>query len=415
MPGKRDPKPATPSQVVTRLRFRTTASTQTPRLARVEPIQGGSDSASPRVPDTPARTRAGELIDRARATREMDQRQLIDALGAFTQGIAQDRAAAAAAFQQLTAQNQALIGILQAQQAQPAPAAPGVAPVAVPPRISQSVVETIPVFSGGLSDFPQDFVDCVDRIAVAEGWNDQQRIQVAVRRLDKTAKEWHNHSGHNQNTWADWSARLVDNFSPRIPYGDWMRQVQERKQRPGESGIQYALEKRKLLRLAPVPLGDAQTVAFLINGLSRWQHEGAMSANPPANFEDFLVRIRELESLDISAGPVHPQAPPVATASAVPFFSPVIPPPTPAPLMDLNRNLAAFEERLLAEFSSRLNALSVTPRPVVPGAPIPPGPVRVGRGRGAASLPDSRECYRCHLIGHIARDCPSAPKGPAGR
>ena len=140
-----------------------------------------------------------------------------------------------------------------------------------------------------------------------------------------------------------------------------MRQVQERRQRPGESGIEYALEKRKLLRVAPVPLGDAQTVAFLIHGLARWQHEGAMSANPPANFEDFLARIRELESLDISAGPPQPPFYPVATAAAVPSFSPSIPPPAPPPLVDLNRNLEAFGRKLLTEFTSRMAGLTAAP------------------------------------------------------
>ena len=138
----------------------------------------------------------------------MDPRDFLDAIAGLTNTIMQDRAAAAADIQQLVAQNQALVGLLQAQQAQPpAPApAPAAPPAAAPPRVSQSVVETIPVFNGGVGDFPQDFVDCVDRIAAVEGWNDQQRIQVAVRRLAKTAKDWHNHSGHNQAAWADWSA-----------------------------------------------------------------------------------------------------------------------------------------------------------------------------------------------------------------
>ena len=344
----------------------------------------------------------------------MDPRDFLDAIAGLTNTIMQDRAAAAADIQQLVAQNQALVGLLQAQQVQPPAPAPAAPPAPAPPRVSQSVVETIPVFNGGVGDFPQDFVDCVDRIAAVEGWNDQQRIQVAVRRLAKTAKDWHNHSGHNQAAWADWSAQLINNFSPRIPYGEWMRQVQERRQRPGESGIEYALDKRKLLRVAPVPLDDAQVVAFLINGLSRWQHEGAMSANPPADFEGFLTRIRELESLDISACSAHPQAPPVATAAAAPIFSPYVPPPATAPLNDLNRNLAAFGERLMAEFTARMNGLAVTPRPTTPVAPTSPGPVRAGRGRGAPTGYDPRECYRCRRTGHIARDCPVPPKGSAG-
>ena len=83
-----------------------------------------------------------------------------------------------------------------------------------------------------------------------------------------------------------------------------------------------------------------------------------MSANPPANFEDFLARNRELESLDISAGPPQPPFYPVATAAAVPSFSPSIPPPAPPPLVDLNRNLEAFGRKLLTEFTSRMAGLT---------------------------------------------------------
>ena len=144
-------------------------------------------------------------------------------------------------------------------------------------------------------DFPQDFVDFVDRVAVAEGWTDAERIQVAARRLLKTALDWHVHTGHTHVAWADWSAAFTTNFSPRLHVGEWLRLVEERRQKVDESGIEYALDKYKLLRVAPIPLNNEKMVTFLIDGLASWQHVSAMTANRPANVTDFIQQIRALE------------------------------------------------------------------------------------------------------------------------
>lgn len=350
-------------------------------------------NATANAPATPT-PRKSYTRGRGRPVPPVMDQQLIAALQALTTQLDQGRAAAAGQQQALVNQNQNLIDLLNQHvnnNANPQP------------QIAQSLVETIPRFEGAKTDFPQDFVDCVNRVAAAEGWNDQQTIQVASRRLAKTAMEWHVHAGHNHATWNLWSAALLNNFNPRVPYGVWMAQVQERRQRPGESGIEYALDKRKLLRLAPVPLNDEQTVAFLISGLAKWQHEGAMSANRPANFDAFLTRIRDLEAMDVSTGPAYSGTTPVATAvAAYPPPIPInIPPPMPVPPLDLNQTLAAFGEKLIASMETRLG-LAAGGRSHVAST----GPPSAGRGRGGSPRTDSRVCYVCHRTGHIARFCP---------
>ena len=125
------------------------------------------------------------------------------------------------------------------------------APAAVA-RVTAAVVDSIPCFEGKLMDFSQVFIDFVDRVAVAEGWTDAQRIQVTARRLLKTALDWHIHIGHAHATWNDWSLEFTANFSPRLSVSEWLHLVEDRRQKSGESGIEYALDKHKVLRVAPI-------------------------------------------------------------------------------------------------------------------------------------------------------------------
>ena len=228
---------------------------------------------------------------------------LIDALTRLATAMANDRQTAQNQAQQLvTAMNQqttqaaALVTALNAQAAAvPGAAVPGAgAPAAaVIPRISATAVESIPRFEGGLKDFPQDFVEMVERVAVAENWTDAQHIQVAARRLSKTTWEWHIHAGHAFADWNAWSVAFVANFSPRLNFGEWHRLVEERRQKIGESGIEYALDKHKLLHVSPIPLNDQQMVSFLIEGLANWQHVAAMMSDIPGDVTEFIQQRRQ--------------------------------------------------------------------------------------------------------------------------
>ncbi|EFX65435.1 hypothetical protein DAPPUDRAFT_333187 [Daphnia pulex] len=220
-------------------------------------------------------------------------------------------------------------------------------------------------------DFPQDFVDFVDRVAVAEGWTDAQRIQIAARRLLKTALQWHIHTGHTHATWAAWSGAFTTNFSPRLHVGEWLRLVEERRQKVDESDIEYALDKHKLLRVAPIPLNDEKMVAFLIDGLASWQHVAAMTANRPANVPQFIQRIRELETLGIASrvvpppahGPVAPPwAPPVVPPVAPPAAPTTTPPVAPPSAPDLNATLAAFGNQLVNQLTAQFNKMAIGSR-----------------------------------------------------
>ncbi|EFX64061.1 hypothetical protein DAPPUDRAFT_334635 [Daphnia pulex] len=297
---------------------------------------------------------------------------------------------------------------------------------AATPRVAAAAVESIPCFEGKLMDFPQDFVDFVDRVAVAEGWTDAQRIQIAARRLLKTALQWHIHTGHTHATWAAWSGAFTTNFSPRLHVGEWLRLVEERRQKVDESDIEYALDKHKLLRVAPIPLNDEKMVAFLIDGLASWQHVAAMTANRPANVPQFIQRIRELETLGIASrvvpppahGPVAPPwAPPVVPPVAPPAAPTTTPPVAPPSAPDLNATLAAFGNQLVNQLTAQFNKMAIGSRGAGSGGGGGDRGGRSGGDRGGGGWvdPSKRKCYSCEAIGHIARHCPTkSGKGPTG-
>ncbi|KZR98611.1 Uncharacterized protein APZ42_005887, partial [Daphnia magna] len=116
-------------------------------------------------------------------------------------------------------------------------------------------------------------------------------------------------------------------------------------------------EKQKLLRVSPIPLNNELMVSFLIDGLAKWQHVAAMTADIPGDVTEFIQRIRTLETLsvasraDIFPPPPGPAGPPVIPAT----------PPT----QDFAAALSTFGDKLVNQIAAQFNKLSI------------------GRGRGA--------------------------------
>lgn len=233
---------------------------------------------------------------------------LIRALTTLTAAIMTERAAHRTRHDDLLAtldvqrtENTTLRGLVNTQQA-----------AAVRP--TASVVETISYFKGKIDDDVRGFVDHVERVATSEGWTADHRLHVAIRRLKRTALQWHLKSGHVHATWADWSGAIVTGFSRRLLFSEWNRMIETRVQKPNESGMEYALDKNRLCRLSPTSLREQESIPYLINGLARWEHVVAMTAAAPNDIASFITRIRELEHLGVMARPeVTPIPPPKPT------------------------------------------------------------------------------------------------------
>ena len=112
---------------------------------------------------------------------------------------------------------------------------------------------------------------------------------------------------------------FVNSFTWWLSFLEWSQMVASRKQRAGESALEYVLEKLQLCRLSPMTLDDVQIFQFLINGFNGWEHAAILTAAMPATVNNFLERVRDLERFGIVAliDTVQSLVPPVHTSSFV--------------------------------------------------------------------------------------------------
>ncbi|KAI9558351.1 hypothetical protein GHT06_015104 [Daphnia sinensis] len=286
-----------------------------------------------------------------------DNAALIAALQGFTTAVATD---ATARQNQMTQLLQVIGGQQQNQAAmQAVVAAPPNAPVIHPSTVA---VNSLPHFSGGADEDAQWFVDQVNRVAGLEGWTDDNCLLVAVTRLRGTASQWHAQAGQNDGTWPLWSAALVTNFSYTLSFLEWSLMMEARVQKPGESCLEYALDKRRLCLRSPVPLPEADIIKALLRGLANPIYIAALTAQLPATFADFLTRLRDLEQLGLSS--MGPQAP-TSTLPAAQSLPPVnttfhnAPPPTVVP--DIEKLFVNFGDKLINQLSASISRLQVGP------------------------------------------------------
>ncbi|KAK4009469.1 hypothetical protein OUZ56_018582 [Daphnia magna] len=229
-----------------------------------------------------------------------------------------------------------------------------------------------------------------------EEWTNAEKRQVAVSRLGGIALQWHLHSGANNPNWQNWFNALGTNFTQRLSPSEWYKLIEERVQKARELGIAYAVEKSCLLDLSPHVLTNAQKVSSLIGGLANWQHVAAMMNDTPADVDEFMTRLRNLETLfstlrpDVS--PFPPNNPFFQTSTLPPV--PMHPPPVPTPLSPAAPHIDVGSELLsmgnqIAGLTERLNGLTLG-----------------GGQRQMQRQPDNRSCFQCGAIGHIKRNCP---------
>lgn len=156
-------------------------------------------------------------------------------------------------------------------------------------------------------------------------------------------------------------------------------------------------------------------VTFLIDGLAKWQHVAAMTADIPGDVTEFIQRIRALETLCVASRadtfppPPGPAGPPIIPAT----------PPT-----DFAAALSSFGDKLVNQLTAQFNKLSVGSRGTGRGGSSSDASGGAGYDRGVGGHgrggcgwvdPSARKCYGCGVVVQISRHCPSKTgKGSTG-
>lgn len=129
-----------------------------------------------------------------------------------------------------------------------------------------------PTYSAKNEEDMFDFIEVVNREAVAGGWDDNGKLRLAKGALRGIAAEWRwQHDLRLEWTptdWNGWSTALCTAFRKRYSFAEWEKLVTAHVQRKDESAPQYALSKAKLRRHCPYQITEADFIPYLI----QWIH-----------------------------------------------------------------------------------------------------------------------------------------------
>ena len=229
-------------------------------------------------------------------------------------------------------------------------------------------------------------------------------VVAAVGKLGGAARDWHRNTGGGLGEWAAWRDGLCRAFGRTMTNSRWIQLVSARVQKPGETNTEYSHAKQRLCLRAPHGIQEEEIIRKLILGLDNPSYRAALSASRPQTLAEYFVRIRDLDKLDQEMAQKG-RALGAATGGAGGHSVPAMPRP------------GSFSNPHTVSFSTP----TVHPRfPAL--CPVPPRPVgevvdgrytvrgertpEVVRSGGPEDWLRARECYNCHLKGHLARDCP---------
>ena len=298
---------------------------------------------------------------------------------------------------------------------------------------SGKIIE-VPLFHGNDDEDPVEWLNYFEEAHTANGWSDARKLALAVGHLRDTAREWYRQNAATITQYVD-NTTIAQSFKHQFPLyfatadkqRQWTHELQNIKQKDGESVELYSTRFKKLLRRATsgAALDARYQVNYFLNGLSPAYVSQVVISNP-ATLDDAITRaklvetgsklaLQNMEMLPQSTlTPVTISSFPNATTSVTPPVNTVIPTPDAA-LEELTKQM----KELSLNYANLYSAF------------------RNGNGNNATTNRNNRvafnnnnrnnnranfssnqtnnvsnvQCYNCGTLGHYARNCPAKQRG----
>jgi hypothetical protein len=166
-----------------------------------------------------------------------------------------------------------------------------------------------PTYHGRDDEDPHEWITMFDQAFTTNGWqegnNQTRKIAIAAGYLRDSAQDWYQQDKVNIQRFHDnahnggannLTTRLLEHFSSQAKRNMWMRELQNIKQKDGESVEEYARRFRKVLKRVTHTdaLANVYQVNYFINGLLPALIGQTMLGNH-ANLDEAITRAKAVE------------------------------------------------------------------------------------------------------------------------